>query len=249
MRTFYPFAALILAFAAHGCGDEATITDPTPIVDAGNLSIEKVVTPSSTEYTGEGKLVSREMKITRVLSGYGVGAGEAIVSQKPMSVGESTTPATEITAAGVKTSEGTQGRFVGASGGGTWTQMFLSKAKDWAMTIGGVLIFLVVGGAVLYFLVPAAKPIIGGILRFFAALVPGVGSLVESAIAKVKVAAVQAPLEQVVAGGQTFKDLLDRESSLTPDQRQKVVDLFTLAHQAEQDQASQQVVKDIKATL
>jgi hypothetical protein len=248
MKSLIPFV-LLFGLYAGGCGDEAITSDPLPVADAGNVAIEKVVTPSSTEYTGEGKLVSREMKITRILSGYGVGAGEAIVSQKPMTVGESTTPATKITAAGVETSEGTQGKFVGASGGGTWTQMFLSKAKDWALTIGGIILLVVIGGTVLYFLVPAAKPIISGILRFFAALVPGVGSLVESAIAGVRVAAVQKPLEEVVAGGQTFKDLLDADATLTPEQRKRVKDLFTVAHQAEQDQSSQQAVKDIKATL
>jgi hypothetical protein len=41
----------------------------------------------------------------------------------------------------------------------------------------------------------------------------------------------------------------DRESGLTPKLRQRVKDLFTTAHQAEQDRSSQQVVKDIKATL
>jgi hypothetical protein len=248
MKPLYPFA-LLLSMIAVGCGDEVVTSDPLPIADAGNVQIEKIVTPASTEYAGEGKLVAREMKIVRFLSGYGVGAGEAIVSQKPMSVGESTTPATEITSTGVKTTEGTQGKFVGAAGGGTWTQMFLSKAKDWAMTIGAIILFVLIGGAVLYFLVPAAKPIINGILRFFAALVPGVGSLVESAIAKVKVAAVQKPLEEVVAGGQTFKDLLDADATLTPEQRKRVRDLFTLAHQTEQDGSSQQAVKDIKATL
>ena len=248
MRTLIPL--FLSAALCAGCDAPASVApDPAPVTDAGNVAIEKTITPSSTEYTGEGKLVSREMKITRILSGYGVGAGEAIVSQKPMQVGESTTPATKITTTGVETTEGTQGKFVGASGGGTWTQMLLTKAKDLALSIGGILVLLAVGGALLFFLVPAARPILSAILRFLAALIPGVGSLVESAIGKTQVAAVQKPLEEVVAGGQAFKDLVDAEPGWTAEQKQRVKDLFILAHETEQDGVTQAVVKAIKATL
>ena len=248
MKTLLPLF-LAAALVAGGCGDATLVQDPAPANDAGDVAVSKTVTPSSTEYTGEGKLVSREMKITRILSGYGVGAGETLVSLKPMEVGQSTSPATKITTEGVETTAGTQGKFIGASGGGTWTQMFLSKAKDWALSIGGIILLVVIGGAVLYFLVPAAKPVISGILRFLAALVPGVGSLVESAFAKVRVAAVQKPLEEVVAGGQAFKDLVDAEAQWTPQDKQRIKDLFILAHRTEQDGATQSVVKAIKAGL
>ena len=248
MKTLIPL--FLSAALCAGCDAPASVApDPAPVTDAGNVAIEKTNTPSSTEYTGEGKLVSREMKITRILSGYGVGAGEAIVSQKPMQVGESTTPATKITTTGVETTEGTQGKFIGASGGGTWTQMLLTKAKDWALSIGGILVFLVIGGAVLYFLVPAAKPIISGLLRFLASLFPVVGSLVESAVGKARVAAVEQPLVETVIGGQRFKDAIDARTDLTADQRAMIRQLFNDSMQLEQDSASQATVKAIKATL
>lgn len=248
MKTLLPLF-LAAALVAGGCGDATLVQDPAPVNDAGNVAIEKTTTSPSTEYTGEGKLVSREMKITRILSGYGVGAGEAIVSQKPMQVGESTTPATKITTTGVETTEGTQGKFIGASGGGTWTQMLLTKAKDWVLSIGGILIFLIIGGVVLYFLVPAAKPIIGGLLRFLASLFPVVGSLVESAVGKARVAAVEQPLVETVSGGQRFKDALSARTDLTADQRAMIRQLFNESMQLEQDSASQATVKAIKATL
>jgi hypothetical protein len=147
-----------------------------------------------------------------------------------MAITEGSTPGINITPAGVGTIEGGESTFTGGGGKWSWLDTLWTRLKDW-FWIGGIGIAVLLG---LYFLVSAAKPIIGGIFRAIASIFPIIGSLVENAVAKVRLAK---PLAEVVDGGETFKALVDKEPTFTPEVKAKVLELFAEAHNAAQDKS------------
>jgi len=166
-----------------------------------------------------------------------------------MSIQQGTKPGISINPLGVGSTESGPSTFTGGGGNWSWWDTIKQRLHDWGLFGVGGTILVLIAGAALYFFVPGAQPIINGVLRAIASIFPFLGSLVEKAVGNLKVAAVEKPLEEVIAGGQTFKDLLSKEASLTAEQKARVVELFTQAHQLEQDTATQTVVKTIKAEL
>jgi hypothetical protein len=257
-------AAAVLFSAALGCEDQAVapaaerqaavwlppLPPPPPPSAELSYNFQHETTPARTEYEGEGKKYTRKVEAWRAVTPFGESPGAVIGTQKPAQITEGGTPGVNIAPEGVGVAPQAQGSvFTGGSGGLSWLSILWTKLKD-GLWLGGIGLAVVAAVlAVLYFAVPAAQPFVQGVLRAVASIFPFIGSLVERAFGKAQVAAVQKPLDEVVAGGQAFKDLIDAEAALTPDLKQKVKDLFVLAHQTEQDGATQTLVKTIKATL
>ena len=237
-------AGLMLGCLA-GCDEPMQAEAMQP--PAGYRIVQKVDTPATTTIETPGKEITRDVTMWRWASPFGESPGAVLMAQKPMSVGESTTPGLNMTAEGAIQSIGTQGKFIGGAGGGTWYQMLFTKIKDYGLMLGGGLLILVVGGAVLYFMVPAAKPIINGILRLFASAVPVLGSAVENAVAKVRVAAVKQPLVEVIDTIQKFKGLVKDEPTFTDDIKARINKLLVDSYADAQNDPTAAMVKKIKA--
>jgi hypothetical protein len=221
---------------------------PPPAEMAYNF--QHATIPARTDYVGEGKTYERRVEAWRAVTPFGESPGAVIGTQKPAQITEGGSPGVNIAPEGVVAAPQTQGSvFTGGSGGLSWLSILWTKVKDSFWLLGLGLAGLAAVLAALYFVFPAAQPAISAVLRALASVFPFLGSLVERAFGKAQVAAVQKPLDEVVAGGQMFKDLVDRETSLAPEVRQKVKDLFIQAHQTEQDGSTQAVVKTIKAAL
>jgi len=106
--------------------------------------------------------------------------------------------------------------------------------------------FGILGGAILlilYFVFPAAKPVIGMIGRAISSIIPVVGSVTERITAGMKW---KRPLEQVVVANQHFKEAINSSSDLTPDQKKAVIEVFRTEMMKEQDKDSQKTIKTIK---
>jgi len=248
MKSLTPFLmSSLLAGCLLGCDEPMQAGAAQP--PAGYRIVQKVDTPGITTVETPGKEITRDVVMTRILSPFGESPGAVLMAQKPMSVGESTTPGLNMTAEGAIQSVGTQGKFIGGAGGGTWYQMLLTKLKDYALMLGGGLGILLVGGAVLYFMVPAARPIINSFLRGIASVFPVLGSAVESAVAKAKVATVQKPLEEVIDTIQDFKKRIGKEPTFTADIRDKINELLVESYAATQNDPTAAVVKKIKASV
>lgn len=244
------FLSLFFAvFCFAGCIDKAPESKALSEIQnpkEGEVVKVEIQTPATTTYKGEGKIVSREVSATRIFSPFGVSPGETISKQTPMAITEGSKPGIAINPQGIAATEQGKSSFTGGGGYWTWLDTIYQRIHDWGILGFGGLVIVAVGLAALYFFVPVAKPIISALFRLVASIFPIVGSLVERGIAKIQY---QKPLEEVITGGQTFKDLIEKESSLDPDQKAKVIELFTTAHQLEQDTATQSTVKTIKANL
>ena len=206
----------------------------------GSISRVEIVTPSESFYKGTGKKISRTTDIVRIASPFGIGAGETLARQEPLKLEEKGLPSVETTPeGGVSASDGESSKM--SSGGFRWS--FLDTLWMW---IKKFLWFGILGGAILlvvYFLVPGAQPIIGGIFRVIASIFPFIGSLVEKITAT---KTLQKPLEETVAGGQNFKDAIDKLPDLTPSQKEKIRKLFSEKMMEKQDKETQKVIDRIK---
>jgi len=226
------------------------VASPFVVAPVGeNQMALRIQTPARTEYSGEGKKITREVDHFRIVTPFGVSPGETISKQTPMVVQQGETPGIAINPFGVGATEGGASKFTGGGGKWSWWDTLKVRLHDWALGVGGILLILAVGGAALWFLVPAAKPVISGILRAIAAVFPILGSLIESGIGRIREAAAVKPLVETVTGGQRFKDAIDARTDLAPEQKASIRDLFNASMQAEQDGSSQEKVKAIKATL
>ena len=220
--------ALSAVFISSGC-------DPNKITDAKsqefnatdqNGQIVRIVmtTPSREEHYGTSTHIEREVKIARIISPFGVSAGEVIAKQEPM-----------------KLTTNKEGGIDATTGGFRWT-LFDSI---W-MWIKNLFWFGILGGAILlilYFVFPAAKPIIGMIGRAIGSVIPFVGSIIERISAGIKW---KKPLVETVKSGQSFKQAIKNSTDLTPDQKKTVTDIFRAEMMKGQDKDSQTTIKTIK---
>jgi len=222
---------------------------PTPSITPNELApvngrvvrmIER--SPAETTYTGEKRLVTRKVEVARIFSPFGTSAGEVVARQLPMKITEGETPGINITPEGIITTKG--GGTETSTGGFKWSvfDSIWSTIKGF-LWIGGLGVGVLV---LLYFLLPGAAPVISGIFRFIASLFPFVGSIVERFVAKFKF---EIPLKQVVTGGQSVKEEIDKREDLTDVQKISLKELFNTAMQKKQDEKTQAVVKTIKTTL
>jgi len=207
---------------------------PAPAPSAPAV-IPPPATVNTTTETGAWSRVTRVWEHIRFLAPFGVSPGESISRQK----------ATDANLV--------DGTIDFKGGGGRWgfLDTIWQRMKDflWLGVFGGV------GLVALYFLVPAAQPILGAIFRAIASIFPVLGSVIERFVGKLRVQAVQVPLAQVVDGGQAFKDAVKADAAVGPDGKAllsleakiHVLDLFVKAHDSAQDQATQDAVAEIKA--
>ena len=239
-------AGLVIGCLA-GCDEPMQAEAAQP--PAGYRIVQKVDTPATTTIETPGKEITRDVTMWRWASPFGASPGEVLMAQDPMELDKSTTPGLDITPEGATQTISTQGKFIGGAGGGTWYQMLMTKLKDWGLLLGGGLLLVLVGGAVLYFMVPAAKPIINGILRLIASVFPFLGSVVEKAVGDTKVAEVKKPLVEVIDTVQQFKKLVKYDETLSGETKGKIANLLGRAYAESQDSDTQVAVKQIKAGI
>jgi len=226
--------ALSICFIGFGCdpnsvnqfsNNQIAGTQTVQAIDQNGQTVRIVmVSPSKSEEYGTSTHIKREVKIARIISPFGVSAGEVIAKQEPM-----------------KLSTNKDGGIDATTGGFRWT-LFDSI---W-MWIKNMFWFGILGGAILlilYFVFPAAKPIIGMIGRAISSVIPVVGSITERITAGLKW---KKPLTQVITGGQNYKQAINASTDLTPDQKKIVIELFRTEMMKEQDKESQTTVKTIK---
>jgi len=226
--------ALSICFIGFGCdpnsvnqfsNNQIAGTQTVQAIDQNGQTVRIVmVSPSKSEEYGTSTHIKREVKIARIISPFGVSAGEVIAKQEPM-----------------KLSTNKDGGIDATTGGFRWT-LFDSI---W-MWIKNMFWFGILGGAILlilYFAFPAAKPIIGMIGRAISSVIPVIGSITERIAAGLKW---KRPLEQVIVGGQNYKQAINASTDLTPDQKKIVIELFRTEMMKEQDKESQTTVKTIK---
>jgi hypothetical protein len=271
LLTLLPFILLPLCFGCViGCSDEArvdeaaaqapaapAVTLPPGFVVAApvaaptheNQIYTRVQTPARTEYTGEGKLITRDVVAARVMTPFGVSPGETISKQTPMTVQQGVTPGISINPYGVGASAAGPSTFTGGGGKWSWWDTLKTRLHDWGLGFLGIGAVVGIGCLLLWLFVPGARGAISAVGRAILSVFPFVGSLVENAIGKAKEAAVVKPLVEVIDGGQAFKDFVAREPTFAADVKAKIVELFTAAHVTAQDTSTQATVKSIKASL
>jgi len=181
---------VLLSLSVYFIGCEKDKVNPkqneqlaSAIDENGQIVKIVMITPSREEHYGTSTHIEREVKIRRLVSPFGVSAGEVIAKQEPM-----------------KLTTNKEGGIDATTGGFRWT-LFDSI---W-MWIKNLFWFGILGGAILlilYFVFPAAKPIIGMIGRAIGSVIPFVGSMVERISAGIRW---KKPLVETVKSGQSFK--------------------------------------------
>jgi hypothetical protein len=171
------------------------------------VNITRTPEELSTSSTGP----SMKMAQKRNYFGWGSSAVTAASLYKGIDIGKTTSPEMNVNPETGETTIGssTFGKTTAGAGGGTWLTALWQTAKDWGATIGIILLVIVIGGAVLYFMVPASQPIINWILRGIASIFPILGSLVESTVGTKKTAAVTSTVENTILGVDEAKNNLD----------------------------------------
>ena len=228
-------ATIAIALAVAGC-EKDTVNKADREREATSSQQVIVVQPSttdqSTEYKGEGKIVTRKVDVIRIASPFGVSPGEAISRQQPMSIQEGHAPGVNISPGGVATTG--NGGGVTSTGGFKWSWLdsiwAAIKRLAWFGVIGLVLLLVL-------FAVPITRPIATAVVRFFGWLVPLLGGAVESIRARL----FKKQRDQVIAGGERFK--ADMLSKLTPEEFAKLKAAFRAAQEAAQDAGTQEVAK------
>jgi len=227
--------ALSICFIGFGCdpnsvnqfsNNQIAGTQTVQAIDQNGQTVRIVmVSPSKSEEYGTSTHIKREVKIARIVSPFGVSAGEVIAKQEPM-----------------KLSTNKDGGIDATTGGFRWT-LFDSI---W-MWIKNMFWFGILGGAILlilYFVFPAAKPIIGMIGRAISSVIPVVGSITERITAGLKW---KKPAVEIIKSGQKFKEDIDKNvGDFTPEQKIKIKKIFNEAHEKGQDKDTQKFVKDVK---
>jgi hypothetical protein len=229
-----------------------------------NVQVYITKTPEELETNSKGPSV--EITSKKDYFGWGASAVTAASADKGIQTGNITNPSLTTNPETGETSIGTSkfGKSTAGSGGGTWFSMLIATIKDYAFTIGGIIILLVIGGVVLYFLVPAAQPIISTILRWIASIFPVLGATVENWVGKKKVAAantetvaVTSTVENVVIGIQTMKDnlyeMIDNTNFAPTDKsfdktafKENVKKMINTTLKSEQNQSDEDLISELK---
>lgn len=195
--------------------EETNVASSEPSIE---ISIEKNPKSSS---EGTGVSVSGSTYHSSLFNAWSTDPGETISRTEPVKF-----TTNEIS-------------FEGSSGNWGFLDTIWKTIKQflWIGTLGIAGLFL------LYFLVPAAQPIISGIFRFIASFIPFIGSIVERIFAGLQW---KKPLEETISGGQKFKDSINRYSEFTTEQKEYITSLFNETMMQKQDEASQRVIREIK---
>jgi len=165
--------------------------------------------------------------------------GETISRVEPMKYTDGQNPSIDIGPDGITTSKTSGSSYSSMSGNWGIFDTIWSNIKKFLWL--GVLGFA--GLMLLYFLVPAAQPVIGAIFRAIASVFPVIGSIVERVFAGIQW---KKPLEQTVVAGQKFKDAVNTYTNLTTEQKVNINTLFNETMMQKQDDSSQKVIRSIK---
>lgn len=165
--------------------------------------------------------------------------GETISRTEPLKFQGHSLPSVNVSDAGIITGESSPDIASGQSGrfgiiDTIWTNI---KKLAWIGALGGI------GLIALYFLVPAAQPIISFIFRAIASIIPFIGSIVERIFAGLKW---KKPLVETVTGIQKVKDYIQTRADLTQEQKDDINANINTILATVQDSTTQTTVKEIK---
>lgn len=224
-------AGIALAAALPACNDGKPQDSEQSVLIATAPEVER-----ETAYTGEGKIVKREVKVDRVWSPFGISPGEAISRQQPMSIQEGPSPGINISPTGIETTG--NGGGITSTGGFKWS--FLDNLWGSIKRLAWIGLFAG-GGLLALYLIPATKPIAAAIGKFFSWLIPLFGGMIEA----IKGKFAKQQFTQVVDGGEEFKAALAASGLLTDEQKAAVKAMFTANQKAAQDKSTQTAVKTV----
>lgn len=148
---------------------------------------------------------------------------------------------------GIKTEQGIQIDGYSVSVGAT-REHPITAAFLWIWNIIKKVLFLVLGSItilVVLLFIPATATVAGGILRFFASLIPGLGALIENLISKKRTKESEEQKTEIINGGQNFKNRIAK-SGMSEQLINKILKYFTEAHLEEQSKKTQKIVKNKK---
>jgi hypothetical protein len=227
------------------CYDTAKQSQQVVVKELPSSQMEvEVVDPSYTTYKGSSQTMERKVESVRICSPFGLSPGEVIARMEPMKMTDKGDADVRVGPTGVNSEGG--GDVTMTSGGfryGIFDTIWgwIKRAGFWLLLAGGL-------GVVLYFVVPAARPILGMLFKWITSAIPFVGSIVTWIAAKLHW---QTPLVQTVTGGQNFKDTItsDTTQGLTQVQKDWICETFNTEMARVQDTSSQQTVKAIKSSL
>ena len=222
----------------NGCSvsNEKEVIVNSPNIPSIAVSIEK--RPKSS-YEGTGVKISSDTYHSSLGNLWATDPGETISRTEPIKYENGSSPSIKIGDDGVSTSKTSGMSFEGSSGDWGFLDTIWSSIKKFLWL--GVLGFA--GLLLLYFLVPGAQPVISGIFRAIASMVPFVGSIVERIFAGLNW---KKPLEETVVAGQKFKEAINTSTDFTNEQKTYITNLFNETMMQKQDAASQKVIREIK---
>jgi len=227
-------ALIFVTFQVNGCSSEdVEVVQSQPSIA---VSIEK--RPSAT-FEGKSVKLNSDTYHSSLGNLWTTDPGETISRTEPPKYENGSNPAISIGPDGVSSTKTGGSTFTGVSGDWGVLDTIWSNIKRflWLGTLGFAALMLI------YFLVPGAQPIIGGIFRAIASVVPVVGSVVEKIFAGLKW---KKPLVETVTAGQKFKEAIDASGDFTLEQKALIRKLFNETMMQKQDEASQQTVREIK---
>jgi len=189
--------------------------------DRVEISMEEGVTPSRETQQGATVNMMNRTDAVRNMSWFGLGGGETIAKDQ-----------------GINVSKAGDDVSIGQMKGYGFLEQLWERVKSF-FWFG---VFAIVVLVILLF-IPATAPVAGSILRVIASVIPGLGSIVERLFAGFQW---KKPLNQVVAGGQGFKDRVNNADYLTQVQKDKLIADFKAAQMEKQDTGVQKQVQNIK---
>lgn len=174
----------------------------------------------SFKYEGADLVVKDNTGAVRVLSPFGMSPAELIAANKGISIGGA-----EVA-------------------GNDWT--WYDSVKSWlhnALWFVGLGILALV---VIPIILPAAAPVVGGILSFIGQAVAAVIPIFGYVVAWMKANVFHTAATQIVDGDEAFKTALAADTTISQDIRDKVLAMFRDAHLKAHDDKTNQVVAAIK---
>jgi hypothetical protein len=212
---------------------------------------ESTASPASGSYEDGGLDYTRTIHNTHFGIAAGEKAGDALKGIQSFKDDQPAPPAIENPAPGLwKTSKGSKGSFGGgATDELSWWDRLIRGLRTWTgIAVIGAIVLVVM------FFIPATRPIASAIWRGIVWIVGLPGALYEWWIGRRRQQVAQAQADtagrqrdEIISGGQAFKDAIKSATWLTADAREKVLALFKDKQMGAQDADTQKAVKLVKA--
>lgn len=231
---------IVLTVYFNGCNkpeekSNITVTD-TQTTPSISVNIEEMPSGSA-----EGKSVNIKGDVYHSSLGnlWSTDPGETISRTESIKYTDGQNPSVDVGPDGVITSKTGGSSFTSMSGSWGIFDTIWSNIKKFLWL--GVLVFA--GLMLLYFLVPAAQPVVSGIFRAVASIFPVIGSLVERIFAGLNW---KKPLVETVVGIQKIKDYIQSKDDMTQEQKDDICKNINILLETTQDINSQKTIKTIK---